>query len=150
MISFPSKVPDHNIRWQIVALPYHLPCAKCSDDELRQYEKDCLEALNQKLLLATLWGTPFRAILLELILCGTGGELSNNFLRSFGALCEHYNVPIIVDEVMTGGRVGPNMTLASSTPIEFNNQVKFITMGKYNGCGMLLRSEEHTSELQSR
>jgi hypothetical protein len=138
VISSPNEVVDENSRKQTVALPYYIPCAKYSDNEIGTHEKVCLEALNQKLFVAKLVGTPFQAILMELILCGTGGELSNNFLRSFGVLCEHYNVCIIVDEVMTGGRVGPNMTLASTTPTEFINQVKFITMGKFVGCGMLL------------
>jgi hypothetical protein len=137
VISSPNEVYQ-NSRQQIVALPYYVPCVKYLVDEIRQHEKECLVALNRKLFMAKLGGTPFRAILMELVLCGTGGELSDDFLGSLGVLCGKYSISIIVDEVMTGGRVGPNMTVSSTAPVEFINQVKFITMGKFLGCGMLL------------
>ena len=136
--STPDDLENKNTKQQTVALPYNIPCAEYPDDKIYQYETECLKALNQKFFVAQLAGSPFRAILLELILCGTGGELRNSFLASMGMLCQQYNVRIIVDEVMTGGRVGPSMTLTSAAPREFVSQVEFITMGKFMGCGLVL------------
>jgi hypothetical protein len=137
--SFPHEVENKDSSYQIVALPYYVPCASLNAQKLSQYEVDCLAALNNKFCVAKLGGAPFKAILLELILCGTGGELSDKFLTMLGKLCKHYMVIIIVDEVMTGGRVGPNMTLTSTTPTEFRSQVEFVTMGKFMKCGLILK-----------
>lgn len=136
--TFPDNMENAKTKQQTVALPYYIPCVKYTDTIIHEYETECLQALNQKLFVAKLAGAPFLAILLELILCGTGGELSNKFLASMGMLLHQYNVSIIVDEVMTGGRVGPNITLTSVAPPMFINQVKFITMGKFTGCGLVL------------
>ena len=136
--SSPGDLENKNCKQQTVALPYYVPCAKYTDASIRKYEQRCLKAINTKLFVAQLAGCPYRAILLELVLCGTGGELSNIFLASMGKLCDQYSVSIIVDEVMTGGRVGPDMTVTVMAPPEFTNQVAFITMGKFMGCGLVL------------
>lgn len=135
--SDPDEVPDQT-RNQTVALPYYIPCSTMPESQFNNLETDCLDALHQKLLRARLAGKAYKAILLEIISCGNGGELSNRFLKKLGLLLSRYNVEIIVDEVMTGGRVGPFMTVTSSAPKEFRCQVKYITMGKITNCGLIL------------
>lgn len=137
--TLPDELEYEDSKYQIVALPYHVQCDKFNDEDVRQFELLCLKALNRKLFVAQIGGVPFRAILLELISCGTGGELSEYFLAAMGKLCRQYDISIIVDEVMTGGRVGPNMTMSPTTPDDFTNQIEFVTMGKFMGCGLVLK-----------
>lgn len=128
-------------RNQTIAMPYHVPSANLDDVELEKREMHCLDELHKKLFRAKLVGTPFKAFLLELILCGNGGELSERFLTKLGILFAKYNVSIIVDEVMTAGRVGPSLAMTSRTPDAFRSQVKYITMGKITDCGLVLSAK---------
>ena len=44
--------------------------------QIYEFEQKCLIALHQKLLIAQFAGKPFRALLMEYLLGGNGGELS--------------------------------------------------------------------------
>lgn len=126
-------------RIQTVAFPYWVECSKLNDTERRDIETKCLLALQKRLLICRMAGRPYRAIICELILCGNGGELSNNFLEGLGLLAYKFGLAIIVDEVMTGARVGPKMTMTSSAPSSFRNCVEFVTLGKVFNCGVVLK-----------
>lgn len=123
---------------QTVALPYHINHGNLTTAAKQEMEKMCLDALNVKLMQAVLCGRPYKAIMLEYILSGTGGELSTRFLLELAKLLKTYHVTIIVDEIMTGGRCGPTMTITTGLPSEFIERVGFITLGKVMGCGLLL------------
>ena len=123
---------------QTVPLPYHIPHQSLNDKELQDLENKCLKALTMKLLLSALSGRPYKAFLLEYILSGTGGELTVRFLLNFAAVLSRFHVCIIADEVMTGGRVGPMVAITSTMPNTFVESVKYITLGKSFGCGLVL------------
>jgi hypothetical protein len=140
-LSIPMKpvLASEQARLQTVAFPYWVECGKFSDEDRKDIEAKCLFALQKRILISLMAGNPYRAILLELMLCGNGGELSNQFLEKLGFLAKKYGIRIIVDEVMTGGRVGPKMAMTCRTPICFRNQVEYITMGKVFNCGLVLK-----------
>jgi len=123
---------------QTVALPYHIPHGDLTIASTQEMEQNCLDALNVKLMCALLRGRPYKAILLEFILSGTGGELSTRFLLELAKLLKQYHVAIIADEIMTGGRCGPTMAITTGLPSEFIEQVSFLTLGKVMGCGLVL------------
>lgn len=129
---------------QTVPLPYHVPCEWLDNKSLDVYENRCLLHLHYRLLLACFIGKPIRAILLEYILGGNGGELSVKFLRRLGHLLQHFNVAVVVDEILTGGRVGPDMTMTTGMPAVFLECVQSITMGKIMGCGLVLVKKPKT------
>ncbi len=138
VVAKPDEVSSE-ARERTVALPYYVPCSEKSDAVIVAFEEECLKELDRKLIFHKLFGIPYKALLLELILSGCGGELSDRFLRKLGILCEEHDVVIIVDEVMTGGRVGPTFALTTGTPAEFKKRVEYITIGKTVQCGLLLR-----------
>ena len=127
---------------QTVALPYLVPnCAEIQADELEKYESCCLRLLQKKLLQHML--DPglkrVRVVLMECILSGNGGELREEFLVKLACLLKALDVVVIADEIMTGGRAGPGMTITGSLPTVWKERVVCITMGKWMGCGLLLR-----------
>lgn len=134
----PEGITNTRCLIQTVPLPYFITCEQFGDDIAKQIENSCLQILHKRLLFGLLIGEPVKAVILELILGGCGGELSNRFLKQFGSLCSHHGVSIIVDEIMTGGRVGPTMTITQATPLEFLKAVKYITIGKIINCGVVL------------
>jgi 4-aminobutyrate aminotransferase-like enzyme len=81
-------------------------------------------------------GRPMRALVMELILASNGGELSNRFLKNIGTLARHHEFSIIVDEILTGARVGPKLLRTLTTPTEFQTAVGFVTLGKWPGLGI--------------
>ncbi len=124
---------------QTIPLPYHVTGAMPEGD-LLALESKCLRAFHKKLSIRMLLGKPVRALLLELILGGNGCTLSDRFLANLGRLCLSFHVAIIVDEVLTGARsLGPKMVLTTSKPNEFTDAVKYITMGKFIGCALVLK-----------
>lgn len=140
------KPPDYSgfisnvCKRQTIALPYYVPHIDMDTDDLLLLEQMCLRALHRKLLIAQLSGKPFRVMLIEYILGGNGGELSEHFLISLGRLLEKFKIDVIADEVLTAGRVGPStMTMTTGLPSSFSNLVKFITIGKFTGCGIVLK-----------
>ena len=127
-------------REQTVAFPYHIPCATgVGDREIRKLEKRCLEALEKRLLYAKLFSdAPYKAIMMEYVLSGNGGELTDRFLSDLGVLLKRHCVAVIVDEILNGGRVGPKFCVTMTTPKAFKDCVRYITFGKFMHCGMLL------------
>ena len=144
------KDPEHcsdQAKQQTVAFPYHIPNSKLSDLQLAQYEDNCLKALEAKLIKARLCGKGYKSLLMEYILSGTGGVLSDAFLIKLAGILKRFHVSIIIDEIMTGGRVGPTMAMTMSLPIEFTACITFMMLGKIMGCGLVLEKistfEEH-------
>ncbi len=123
---------------QTIPLPYHVPSEHYSTNSLRVYENRCLVHMHQRLFCAALSGKPFKAILLEYVLGGNGGELTLLFLEKLGRLLKHFNVSVIVDEILTGGRTGDSVAMTSEMPPEFVERIECITMGKFVGCGLVL------------
>lgn len=123
---------------QIVALPYFVSHDRIDKEELRMLEGQCLLALKKKLWAARLRKEPYRALLMEPILSGNGGELSSDFLIGLSSLLDSFSVCVVLDEIMTGGRVGPKMTMYEELPKPFKESVSYITMGKIFGYGVVL------------
>ena len=140
LLSIPADPEDTgtSCQFQTVPMPYWVVSSEYPAKMRKEVEDKCLLQINKRLLLAKLAGEPFKAFFLELLLAGNGGELSNTFLKKLGILLHKYNIKVIVDEVLTGGRVGPDMTMTTKTPQEFQKVVHFITMGKITGCGLIL------------
>jgi hypothetical protein len=136
---------------QTVPMPYHIPDSGVSTEKLNSLEDRCLVSMEKKLLMAHLTGKPYKAFLLEYILSGNGGELSNRFLQKLGNVFRRYNIVVIADEIMTGGRIGPvSLTMTTEIPEEFRSLVKFITLGKMMGKGLLLEAaSSRPTELDS-
>ena len=140
MIKSPAEVVTPN-KSQIVPLPYYIP-GSFYDEVLQRYENKILLHLHVLCLIQKVKGRPFKALLLELILCGNGATLSDGALGRLGLLAKQHGFHIIVDEVMTGGRLGASekakMLYLQSKPKEFQDAVAFVTMGKWLGCGVVL------------
>ena len=134
----PCSVKYNEITKQAVALPYFIPTEKHDREKQINIEKECIKELHCRLLVSIFIGKPIKAIILEYILAGNGGKLSNEFLIKIGKLCQVFGIVIIADEVLTGCHVGPNATITQRMPEEFKNQVQYITMGKIFGCGIVL------------
>lgn len=140
------KPPNHDgimtvaCKRQTIALPYHVPTDDGgSDNELLALEQKCLCALHRKLLTAQLAGKPFKVLLIEYILGGSGGELTERFLLGLAPLLTKFHINVIADEILTTGRVGPSMTITTGLPSAFSALVKCITAGKFTGCGVVLK-----------
>ena len=124
---------------QAVPMPYYVP-GGIRKDALLKLEEDCLRCFHRMLIFRRMSGQkPFRALVLELLLGGNGTVLSDRFLEKLGTLCYHNSIAIIVDEILTGGRNGNKMVMTLSTPAAFQAAVKYITMGKFIGCAMVLK-----------
>lgn len=123
---------------QTAVLPYLLECEAYDEHSRTMIEDKCLACLNCQLLFAQMIGKPYKVLLLEYILGGCGAELSDRFLSLLGPLLEKFGVCVIVDEILTGGRVGPTMCLTTHKPPAFVKVVKYITLGKWPNCGMVL------------
>lgn len=133
---------------QTVPLPYHVPCELLQKDYLRDYENRCLVHLHQRLLHARFIGKPYKALLLEYILGGNGGELSLPFLERLGHLLRHFNVSVVVDEILTGGRVATrSIAMTPGMPSVFIECVHCITFGKIVGCGLVLMAKHKYADM---
>ena len=75
----------------------------------------------------------------EYILGGCGAELSTDFLERLAPVLKIFNVTVIADEVLTGGRVGASMTMTTSMPAIFQERVEMITMGKFMNAAIVLK-----------
>ena len=127
-------------RFQTVPLPYHIQHKLHDLERLYALEDQCLKALETKCTIAALLGCPFKAFLLEYLLSGTGGELSTRFLESLATTLAKFNITIIADEIMTGGRVGPTLAMTNVYSENFIKSVGYITLGKVFGCGLVLEN----------
>ena len=130
-----------NCQQQTVAFPYFIPHSQLSKEQLQNHEIRCLNSIEWKLWMAKLTGKRFRALLMEPILSANGGELADEFLANLACLLKRFDVMVILDEVMTGGRVGPTMTMSTGLPSEFLERIGFITMGKIFNCGIVLEKK---------
>ena len=140
VISLVSKPDESTVKAQsnTVAFPYHVPHGSFDDHVLQQLEEKCIHTLKIKIMTAIISGRPFQALLFEFILSGSGGVLSTRFLVALAMLLAPFKIVIIADEIMTGGRVGPQMTITTTLPRVVQDLVAYITMGKSMGCGMVL------------
>ena len=137
----PSDCLDHCCR-QTIALPYYAPGAGLTGKAAEIHdgiEAQCLNALHRKLLVGRMTSQPYKALLLEYILGGNGGELSLKFLVRLAELLTAFDVKIIVDEILTAGRVGPSILMTTTMPQELLKCVEFVTAGKVTDCGMVLQ-----------
>lgn len=151
-VNHPSETEHRACRNQTVPFPYYVNYPGLSQNSLKQLEDECLEAIEVKVLVAILNSHPYRGLLLEPMLSGNGGELTDRFLQCLAVLLGKYQVKVVLDEVMTGGRVGPKaMLMESELPESFRNVVEYVTMGKILNCGLVLekkprRPTDHTAK----
>jgi len=140
-LSVPKSYEDatQRCKLQTVPLPYMVPCEKYSDTAQYFYESRCLRALHKRLLVAELIGKPYKVLMFEYILGGCGAELSTDFLERLAPVLKTFNVTVIADEVLTGGRVGASMTMTTRMPAIFQERVEMITMGKFMNAAIVLK-----------
>jgi len=131
--------PDRRLP-HTVPLPYQVGGKDFSDQELRDYDDECLIAIEHKLRWAVCTGKPYKALFMEYVLSANGGELSEYFLSKLALILIKYKVACVVDEVLTGGgRAGLSMTMTTALPIAFQRVVDLITLGKWFGRALVLR-----------
>ena len=122
-------------REDVVALPYIINISERNSpffrDEYDQYEKQCLDDLETRVILSRV--TPNRAafqiLFIELLTIQHGATLSEEALRRIGQIAIKYSIKIVVDEIMTAGRIGPRMLAVLDAPREFLQQVHYVTIG---------------------
>ena len=119
-----------------------------SDDDLRQYEDECLEHLHILCLYNKVMKNKVTCILMEITLASNGSSLSGHALSILGELAHLHDFGIVVDEIMTGGRT-KTMLLTMEKPKIFQKAVEFITMGKWLKCGMVLGSKRQQTILRN-
>ena len=123
-----------------VALPYWIP-GTCTQRQQDSFEDLCLHGLHKRCLFQKTVKRPVTTLFLELLLASNGSVLSDRCLSRIGMLAAHHNFSIIVDEILTGGRIS-SMLMTMSKPLFFVEQVAYITMGKWFGCGLVLSSKK--------
>ena len=135
----PNKSEDC-ARDQTIPLPYYVDSNLNNKADLTDLENKCLDVIQLRIVGAKFSGTPFLGLLMETMLSGCGGELSHNFYKKLAAILKKNNIKVIMDEIMTGGRIGPGFASSLALPAEFISQIRFITMGKFFDCGLLLEA----------
>jgi len=80
--------------------------------------------------MAKMQGAPFKALLMVVILAGSGAILSADTLQIIGIIASQHELHIIMDEAMTGGHAGMDMLATQQAPPEFQRAMAFVTMGK--------------------
>lgn len=142
VISLPGEMQTKFARERTVALPYRIPCSSCeAHDDAEDYEVQSLYALHVRFLFARLCAHPFKALLLEIILGGNGGRLSNRALSKLAQVLKHHGMNCVVDECLTGGRCGPTMLLTQDLPIDFQERATHVTISKWPGIGLVFESD---------
>ena len=135
-----KKVKSDVARANTIALPYYIP-GVLSDEELVNYENECLFALNLKIKNNIVCGHPSKALFMELVLAGNGALLSDRALICIGALLSESNMTVVVDEIMTAGRATCGSMLCCQTkPEEFQQVISHVTLGKWVLVGLILTS----------
>ena len=129
-----------------ITLPYSIQ-GTMSDDDLEQYENECLEHLHIRCLYSKEMKNKITAIILEIILASNRATLSNHALTILGYLAHLHDFGLVVDEIMTSGRT-KKMLLTLEKHKIFQQAVEFITMGKWSKCGMVLASKQQQTMLQ--
>jgi len=141
----PQDVRIKFAKTHTVGLPYHIP-GTIETEELEAYEDRCLFELHVRCLAARINRAPFKALLMELLLAGNGSTLSDRALTRIGMLAEHHGFCIVLDEIMTAGRTG-TMLMLLQKPEPFRMAVRYVTMGKWMGAGLVLACREETERL---
>ena len=141
----PTDVRLKFTQMHTVGLPFHIP-GTMDAEALEAYEDRCLNELHVRCLAARINGAPFKALLMELLLAGNGGTLSDRALTRIGMLAEHHNFCVVLDEIMTAGRTG-TMLMLLQKPEPFKKAVRYVTMGKWMGSGLVLVSGEEAKDL---
>ena len=130
-----------------VLLPYAIPgCYKDDKEAIHDEDVVCLKHLHMRSLFQKIIHRPITTFLMELILAGNGGSLSNHFLIKLGKLAELHGFKII-DEILTGGQV-TTLLATLSKPKEFHKMVSYITIGKWTKCGVVFTSVAHDNKMQ--
>ena len=122
-----------------IPLPYFIE-GTMSDDDLRNYENECLEHLHILCLYNKVMKNKVTCILMEITLASNGSTVSDCALTILGELAHLHNFGIVVDEIMTGG-LTKTMLSTMEKPKIFQKSVEFITMGQWLKCGMVLGSK---------
>ena len=147
-ITRPGKVTAPFTRQHTVGLPYYVPQASISQESIEKYEDSCLLSLHCRCLEAKMQGTPYKALLLELMLAANGASLSDRALAMLGALANHHGFHLIVDEIMTGARTG-HFLLSQTKPKAFLSAVSHVTLGKWLQLGVVLASASYNAYTKS-
>ena len=142
-VILPSETTEaRSCFFQTVPFPYHINHSGMCPKYLLEIEAKCLKAIELKLWVALLSSRPYRGLLMEPMLSGNGGELTDRFLIDLAVVLKKFDVGVILDEVMTGGRVGPkSMLMVTGLPAPFKACVEQITMGKILNCGIVLEKK---------
>jgi hypothetical protein len=146
-VTNPSVVKNLFTLVHTVPLPYSIK-GVMDEVELKEYENACMQEIHVKCLMGCMKGSPYKCILMELMLASNGAELSERALEMLGKLAEQHNITFIVDEVMTGGRCG-SMLMTLSKPKIFIKRVTHITLGKWLHFGIII-SSCHYRELKEQ
>ena len=119
-----------------VVLSYAIPGCYKDDNQAIHDEDLCLKHLHTRCLFQKILHRPINAFMMELILAGNGASLSNHFLIKLAKLAELHDFNIIVDAILTGGRV-TTLLATFSKPKEFCKMVSYITIGKWTKCDII-------------
>ena len=148
VITHPDKVRNKFTKSHTIGLPYHMEGVPVTE-KLIDYENRCMEELHKRCVLAAINGSPYKGILLELMLASNGATLSTRALTLLGKLAKEHKFYFIVDEIMTSGRTG-SMLMIENTPTEFSSRVTHVTMGKWLQVGLVLEKAEYYDAKQGR
>lgn len=125
-----------------IPLPYYIKCDDIDEFDLQAYETRCFNELNRRCILQMSRGNKPSCLFMEIMLAGCGATIRDEYLAKLGKLCKRFNINIVVDEVMTSVRTG-SMLLTNDVPIEFQEAVSHVTIGKWFGRGCVLRNKNH-------
>jgi hypothetical protein len=143
-LAHPSEVTHPYTRKHIVALPYCIP-GVLSEQSQKTYENECIEKLHLRCLVAKVKDSPYKCIMLELMLASNGASLSDRCLTMLANLATCFGIIFIIDEIMTAGRTG-TMLMLQSKPTSFSNRVSHVTLGKWTQKGIVLVSPQFHEE----
>ena len=100
------------------------------NDNLEQYENECLEHLHIRCLYSKVMKNKITTILIKITLASNGATLSDRALIILGHLAHLHDFGLVVDEIMTGGQM-KKMLLTLGKPKIFQQAVEFITIHKW-------------------
>ena len=140
VITQPHLVTDPFCTAHTVGLPYHIPGVMKPED-LEKYEDQCLLELHHRCLISKMNDAPVKTLLMEIMLAGNGATLSDRALERIAQLARMHQFSVTLDEIFTGGRSG-TMLLAQQTPHSFRSAVRYVTMGKWIGAGLVIATKQ--------
>lgn len=152
-LAFPMSPPgnpnpeEKEIYQQIVPMPYYIPDPTNQSTNFLTYrESQVLRELEFRCFFSQMIGNPIRVLMLELILAGCGAVLSISFLEKLALLSAKHQFYFLVDEIMTGARIG-QVLYTLTMPQLFVDRVACITLGKWCGRGLVLWNTKHSDIL---